>query len=157
MKHVVAAMAAVGLLAGGASAQSREDEVAIAVEILEMTGEVNLAMEVIMDMMPLIEGNVRAAFPDLTTRQYMQIAAVYEEEFRASRDDFATVMTDAYVDAFTYEDLVGLRDFYRTDLGQRYTSALGDIQRSSSEAGEMVGMRVDQRAAPRIRAIILGD
>lgn len=157
LQTTILAVSVFGLASGAGAAQSRGDEVAVATEVLELTGEVDLAMLAIMDMMPLIEGNIRAVYPSLSARQYIMISEVYEEEFLNARDEFAAGMIDAYVESFSYEDLVGLRDFYLTDLGQRYTEALPELQESAADAGELVGFRVEQRASPRVRAIIIGE
>lgn len=154
-RMILAAACAVATMTSAGFAQDREMD--LARQILGETGEIDIAMSAIEDMMPLIEGNIRGVYPDLTSRQYAQIMQVYREEFAAARTDFETVFIEAYAQEFSEEELEGLLEFYRSDLGRRLTSALPEISEAAGNAGEMVGLRVDQRAAPRVQDILLGN
>ena len=155
MKAIIIILLAAFMATGGAaSAQDRETE--LARQILERTGEVDSAFAMIEDMMPLIEGNIRAAYPDLASRQYLAIVEVYREEFAASRGEFEALFTQVYVDEFSEDELEQLLEFYHSDIGRRLTEALPRIQSVAGEAAEQIGIRVDRRAMPRVRDIILG-
>ncbi|MEC9251342.1 MAG: DUF2059 domain-containing protein [Pseudomonadota bacterium] len=154
-RMILAAACAVATMTSAGFAQDREME--LARQILGETGEIDIAMSAIEDMMPLIEGNIRGIYPDLSTRQYAEIMQVYREEFAAARGDFETVFVETYAAEFTEDELEDLLAFYRSDLGRRLTSALPEITEAAGNAGEMVGLRVDQRAAPRVRDILLGN
>lgn len=155
MKRIVCAAVLACSLGGNVFAQDVED--GLAREILDITGEADTALAAISEMMPLIESSVRQAYPDLSTRQYMQIMRVYSEEFASSRDDFVEVFVEVYTDEFDESELRALLEFYHSEIGQRWAQALPRIQEQAARAGEQVGMNVDRRALPRVQAIILGE
>ncbi len=157
MRILALALVSLLIFIAPSSAQSDNEAESLVREMLAITGEVDVMMTGIEDLMPLIEGNIRAAYPDLSSRQYIEIMDVYREEFGNSRDEFEDALVEVYATEFSAAELRELLEFYRTPIGQRFTGALPRIQQRAGEAGAAVGGRVDLRAGPRVQAIILGN
>lgn len=135
-------------------AQSREDETEIALTLIDLTGEVDVVMSAFDDLMPLISSNIRVQYPDISSRQLILIQDIYREEWNAAREQFRSALAGVYVGHFTYDELLQLRDFYHTPIGQRLVEELPSIQTAAGEAGGRVGMQVDAAAMPRIENVI---
>lgn len=155
MRILIAAVMTAICVSGAAWSQTNSESEALVREMLAETGEVDVMMRAMDDMMPLIEGNIRANYPDLSSRQYAQITQVYRDEFANARNDFEAALVTVYASEFTTDELRQLVGFYQSPLGQRFTQALPRIQAAASQAGATVGTEVDRRAGPRVRAIIL--
>jgi|GEM_PF-2732608 len=141
----------------GSASSAQDSEDALAREMLSISGEADVAVDAMLDMIPMIEATIRNTYPDLSSRQYVQIMDVYSAEFEAARAEFEDAIAAVYVEEFTEAELRALLDFYHSDIGQRYAQAMPAIQERAGRAGEQIGLDIDRRATPRIRAIILGN
>lgn len=121
--------------------------------LLELTGAHNLAQQVIEQMLSSLRGSVPGDRPEIRDK----IISIYEEEMKRS---FTVEKLNAYIipiydKYFTGDELIALIAFYETPLGKKVVGVLPQIYTESSNAGEKLGLEVQERATERITNEVL--
>jgi hypothetical protein len=118
--------------------------------LLEITGSHNLGQQMIDQMMEVLRKSLPDRYP-VSVRD--KILSIYEEEmhkgFTVEKVNAAIIpIYDKYL---TADELIALIAFYETPLGKKVVGTLPQIFSEASAAGELLGQRVQERAAERIK------
>ena len=98
-------------------------------------------------MEPLFVNSVRSAYPD---DQAQRLGHLFVEELNAEIPSMIEDAAAAYAHALSEEDLVAMREFYRSPAGQHMVQSLPAVSAALQSAGAAAGQAAGQRAAQRL-------
>ncbi|SDM03938.1 hypothetical protein SAMN04488568_10491 [Maricaulis salignorans] len=136
------------LLAAPAAADDRE---ALARQLAEQVGAVDLASSMIDSMAPLMRDQIQSSAPQLNDEQLDTVVRILLEEFEASQTELTDLIVMLYATEFTEAELLGAIEFYETELGQVLLARMPALMERSVVAGQQWGADVAQRALPRVQ------
>ncbi len=100
--------------------------------LLDMVGSAKMALESIDQMM----GTFKTTMPQVPTE--------FWDNFRGKvkGEDLVDLIVPIYNKHFTYDEIQGLIQFYKTPIGQKFIETLPAISQESSEAGRQWGEKI---------------
>lgn len=139
-----------GTAAWGQDAPPPPERVAIAREVVELSGATDALGTVLDTMAPMMLDSMRArgVSPERANR-YMEIV---REEFMAEIPRVRDLIALAYANEFDEPQLREMRDFWATPTGQRLRQRMPALMEVMQQAGRLIGLEVAQRATARFQA-----
>jgi len=113
----------------------------LAIELLELTGGVDMAHQV----MQALSAQMRPLFPSVPEDLWNQLIGALDA------DELSMLVVPIYTRHYSNEDLRGLLEFYRAPLGQRLLEANPAIMQESMAAGGAWGQQKAAELIERLR------
>ena len=136
----------------GAAAQSAtEEQTAVALELMDVTGA-KAAMEAVLPA--LVQQQmvvVKSANPNISNETINRFEALLQEEFTKNSDILIRGTAEVYVRHLSVDDMQGLIDFYKTDLGKKVISKMPVILQESMAMGAILGAQMGKSAVENAR------
>lgn len=121
---------------------------AVAREVVALAGTSDQFNHMIGVMEPIFVATIRSSYPP---DQAVRLGQLFTEESRAEIPALLEQTATAYAAALSEEDLVDLRDFYRSHAGQAYVHALPAMSAAMEQYGAAAGRACAARALQRLR------
>ena len=151
MRWLVIAVLPLALLASrAASPQSAKH--ALALELIETTGGVKLAGDLVAGSFSRLIESIKRNNPSITDKALDELRAVGLEEFRASLPDITELMAAIYESAFDEDELRQMVAFYRPPLGRKMIEKTRGVFQQGQALGAAWGKKVGERIVARIKA-----
>ena len=126
-------------------------------KMMDMTGAMAIAQQMVDQMMLLINRDIRARRPDVPQKV---IDALREEVNGVVRDNLSSLvglMFPLYHKYFTHEDIKGMIQFYSTELGQKLIRTLPSLTQESMRAGAQWGQSLERELDRRLKNRLLKE
>jgi hypothetical protein len=142
-------------LSFGAHAQAEPDaaRLSLATEIARAASTEADYRQALDSTMPVVRQMFAASVPGATTEQLDEVVVVMTDILMSTYDDVLAAMANSYAQRFTEAELVELRDFYRTELGQKMIGEMPEIMQEMASLGEQLGEAAVSREIARIQAV----
>jgi hypothetical protein len=127
-----------------------QDEREKALQLMQLTGAHQLAMQVISAVLPKQMQLVRAANPDTDERFLQRLTEQLLAEAQASQSEVLEIAAGIYARHFSSAELDALVAFYRAPLGQKVVQVTPAIMQELGTAGEAWGQALAARAITRL-------
>ncbi len=121
-------------------------------ELLEVTGALEIGSSMADALVTQMSDTLRRVNDPLPERAF----ELLEEEIIATINDavergtFNKIMYPIYDKYLTSDDLASLLEFYRSDVGRRFTKVLPQMTQESMLAGQQWGIEIGTEAAERV-------
>lgn len=143
-------LAVLGILMLALAGTARADDasrLAVAREVVQLSGAEQQVRRMVDIMEPLFVSSVRSAYPE---DQAQRLGQLFVEELNAEIPSMIEDAAAAYAHALSEEDLVAMREFYRSPAGQHMVQSLPAVSAALQSAGAAAGQAAGQRAAQRL-------
>lgn len=148
---VVILAAIVAPWAESADAQTPpESLLVVAREVVTLSGAEDNMRNMMQTLAPAMEADIiaRGAPRALAVR----FSELFIEEFESEVPQVLELAAVAYAGAFTEQQLIDLRDFYRTPTGQALRERTPELTQAMTRAGMIIGQQAGQRVLARLQA-----
>lgn len=119
-------------------AQSQKEKDII--KLLRITGSGDLGVQVMNNMI----GSFKQTYPDVPTEFWDEIMK------EVNPGDLVDMVVPVYDKYYTHEDILGLIEFYESDLGQRMVQLLPSIMQESMSVGREWGEDLAKKVVKRM-------
>lgn len=148
MTRLLAVLSALVLVLAGAARADDASRLAVAREVVQLSGAEQQVHRMIDVMEPVFVNSIRSTYPQ---DQAQRLGRLFVEELNAEIPALLEDAAAAYAQALSEEDLIAMREFYRSPAGQHMVQSLPVVSAALQRAGGAAGQAAGQRAVQRLQ------